>query len=697
MLGTTASRTGPDSQPAARVGRAGGQPQRRMLIESLGVYYPARVVSTADIVAGCHKKLRAPLERVTGIRRRRIVAEGEYSHELAVHAVRDCLSRSRYAPQDIDVVISCDISRCSGPNSESLVEPTGALRVAAELGFSHAMAFDVRNACAGFFTALVVARALLETGAAQRVLVVSGEHITHLIRTAQLEIDGPRDPRLACLTLGDAGVAVTLELGAAGEEVGFHDIQLYTLGRYSSLCVGKLSERPHGGAIMLTDSLKIAEVGIQQFASHAPRFLRDCGIRPEACDQFIMHQTAMRSLRRAATALNHSFGRKVLNKRNTIYNLAERGNTATTTHFVAVMDHIRKGTILRDQTVAFGIAASGQTAGNALYTFDDLPDRIRHPTRPVARDRAPVRTRPAGRAEDRPRVRIESWGVLPLAQRFQRDTLGQLRQAAEACFAGSFYAADDIDLLINAGVYRNEFLSEPALAAVLAGQLHMNDASESPDDRKTLAFDVASGATGFLQACFLASQMIDSGGYQTAMVVASEIDYNADAWPTNLLGLEETASAVILDGRGGGETGFGKFLFYTEGDHLHRFESHSVQRQERSALWFARDRDLEQYYLQSIQWAVDKLLDETGYRLNDFDVVLPPQISPSFTQNLAGRLNLSPGCLVHLPRPHQDLYTSSLAHSLEALHHSRRVPPGGRGLILEVGAGIQVACGIYYW
>jgi 3-oxoacyl-[acyl-carrier-protein] synthase III len=491
-------------------------------------------------------------------------------------------------------------------------------------------------------------------------------------------------------------VAAILELGPENG-AGFHDIQLYTLGRYSSLCVGKLSERPHGGAIMLTDSLKIAEVGIQQFATHAPRFLQDCGIRPEACDQFIMHQTATRSLRRAAAALNRSFGRKVLNKRNTIYNLAERGNTATTTHFVAVMDHILNGTIRSNNTVAFGIAASGQTAGNALYTFDDLPDRICQETRPRAPNRSGATARRRCWGDDQPRVRIESWGIVPPGQPQQRDTLVQLTCAAESCFARSFYEPQDIDLLINAGVYRNEFLSEPALAAVLAGELHMNDASESPDDKKTLAFDVASGATGFLQACYLSGRMIGSGSFDTAMVVASEIDYNADVWPDNMLGLEETASAVIVDGRGQGETGFGRFFFCDDWDHLHRFESHSLHRQGRSALWFARDDDLQHYYLQSIERAVRQLLDQTGHCLADFDVVLPPQISPSFAERLGRRLAVPADRLVRLPRPHKDLYTSSLAHAFEMLRDARQVKAGSLGLMIEVGAGIQVACATYHW
>ncbi len=689
-------RTTTQTQVAAPTPCTGPLTRARMLIESLGVYYPSGIISTSDILAGCKGKWWVPLERVTGIQRRRMAEEGEYSHELAVKAVLDCMSRSKYASHEVDAIISCDISKCSGPNSQSSIEPTAALRLATELGFTSAIAFDIRNACAGFFTALLVAQSLLDTGAARRVMVVSGEHITHLIRTAQLEIESPRDSRMACLTLGDAGVAALLELGSENG-AGFHDIQLYTLGCYSSLCVGKVSDRPHGGAIMLTDSTKIAEVGVEQFASHAPRFLQACGVQPEECDQFIMHQTAARSLRQAALALNRSFGRKVLNKSNTIYNLAERGNTATTTHFVAVMDHIRNGTIRSDSNLFFGIAASGQTAGTALYTFDSLPDRIRQNTQASPAKRLPEAVRRRCLGQDTPRVRIESLGVIPLGQPLQRDTLVQLTRAADTCFRSSFYGPEDIQLLVNAGVYRNEFLSEPALAAVLAGELHVNDASESPDDRKTLAFDLSSGATGFLRACFVVSQMISSGRYHTAMIVASEIEYNGDVLPNEVLGLEETASAAILDGRGNGETGFGRFFFYDDTKYLPRFISHSQHRNGRSTLWFLRDPDLEHCFLRTIDEAVHEFLREAGCRLADFDFIIPPQISPAFVDRLGTLLGVSDDKFARVGGRHRDLYTSSLPHSLQVLGDSYQIKPGAKGLIIEVGAGIQVACAIYHW
>ncbi len=225
------------------------------IIESFGVYLPPKIVSTAEVVRGCHLPLDFPLERMTGIRARRMAGETEFAIDLAEKAVIDCLARSAYEPGDIDLLICCNISRCDGPGNQFSYEPTTASRLQRRFRLEHATAFDISNACAGTFTAITVADAFLKTGAARRALVVSGEYITHLTRTAQKEITDFLDPRIACLTLGDSGVAILLE-HSPGEGVGFQDLDLYTLGKYSDLCVAKATDRPHGGAIMLTDAIR---------------------------------------------------------------------------------------------------------------------------------------------------------------------------------------------------------------------------------------------------------------------------------------------------------------------------------------------------------------------------------------------------------------------------------------------------------
>src|SRR5262249_51814538 len=151
------------------------------------------------------------------IRTRRVAGEAELSIDLAKRAVESCLAASHHGPADIDLLICCNISRCDRPGLGFSLEPSTAVRLKHHFGFENALAFDLSNACAGMFTAIAVTDAYLKLGLIRRGMVVSGEYITHLTQTAQKEIHGLLDARLACLTLGDAGAAVLLERSATAK------------------------------------------------------------------------------------------------------------------------------------------------------------------------------------------------------------------------------------------------------------------------------------------------------------------------------------------------------------------------------------------------------------------------------------------------------------------------------------------------
>src|SRR5262249_51798478 len=65
------------------------QQTRNTVIESLGTYLPAEVVSTDSVLAGCANDIGIPLQRLTGISNRRMAGQGEFSIDLARHAVAD--------------------------------------------------------------------------------------------------------------------------------------------------------------------------------------------------------------------------------------------------------------------------------------------------------------------------------------------------------------------------------------------------------------------------------------------------------------------------------------------------------------------------------------------------------------------------------------------------------------------------------
>lgn len=655
----------------------------RTVIESLGVYLPPKVVTTEEILRGCRQPLQFPLARMTGIVSRRMAGETEYSIDLAEQAARDCLARSAFDAAEIDLLICCNISRCDGPDYRFSYEPATAVQLRARLGLTRAWAFDVSNACAGMFTGIAAADALLRAGAVRRALVVSGEYITHLTRTAQQTIDTFMDPRLACLTLGDAGAAVTLECRRDGE-AGFEELELYTLGKYSGLCIAKLDAERGGGPTMLTDPVQAAALAIHQSVGHALEVLKRRNWQPEILDQVILHQTSDTTLEGAVQEINSTLGRPGCNRGNVLFNLTERGNTATTTHFVALADALRAGRIRPGSKVLFGISGSGQTVGTALYTFDDLPGRTIHkperltPTRPTTS--SPIRL-------TGPRVTLECVGISSAA-----DTVTMLRQAGEDCLARCSHSRDDIGLVIHTGIYRSEFISEPALAAIAAGELGIHHEAEAPGVRRTLAFDLMNGPVGTLHACHLAAHMLAVG--RTALILASEVENNATAFPEDNLGLAVTASALLLSSAANGVSGFSAFHFRSFPEHLDKWQTYTTSRDGKAFLARRCHPGLEDALLECASITVAELLQTESLRIADVKAVLPPHRSFSFVSRLGDVLGV-PADRIVLVAEERDLSTSSLAYTFRHAQETGRLQPGDVILFLAIGGGIEVGCAIY--
>ena len=664
------------------------------VIESLGVYLPAREVLTEDVVRGCRRKLRFPLERLTGIVSRR-VAENESGIDLAKQAIRQCLASSKYAPEDVDLLISTSTARCDGPPLWISFEPSTAFRIKADCGFTNALAFDIASACSGMFAAINVVDALLQQGVIENALVVSGEYISHLAATAQREIDGLLDSRLACLTLGDAGAAVMLEAGP-GAGVGFEAIELRTFGGYAGYCTAAPTTEPHGGGIMFTDALKLTEAATRAGSAHAFETMQRAGWKPDSFQHLIMHQTSSTGMASARREINRLLRGTFCHDGNTIDNLAHRGNTATTTHFVALADAMQSGRIRSGDRVIFAISGSGLTVGTALYTLDDLPDRVAGSPGASGVRRHEPRSRASRPRTEAPRIRIASVGSVRPSPG-TNDSLRLLRLAATDCLAHSSYRPDDIGLLIHAGVYRNGFVCEPAVAAMLAGELAMNPTPPSTDGPYTLAFDVLNGAVGFLSACHVAVQMLRAGKARTAMIAAAEIENNLAHFPEELLGLEEAGSAVLLDAAPENGTGFGSFAFRSFPQYVDAFTAHCTNKNGKAYLQVASDARLERYYLEGIRTTVDDLLRQEGLDLSRISTILPPQRSASFLAGVSEALNVSRDRFVEIPDHEGDLYTSSLPFAFQALECDQRVRSGDIGLLIAAGSGVQVGCALYYF
>ena len=652
-------------------------------VESVGVYLPEREVTTTEVVKGCRRRVLLPLERLTGIRSRRMAGETEFSVDLARNALAKCMAASRHGAADIDLIIAANISKQDSPLIYN-VEPTTAAVLRRQFGLHHALAFDLSNACAGVFTAIMVVDELIRRGDVRRALVVSGEYITHLTATAQRELDGVHDERLACLTLGDAGVCLLLEQGA-----GFDFIEIYTVPEHAELCVAHSAESH--GAIMFTDSVRLARAGIAEVVKQYDEVVAAGRVATDP-RYFIPHQTSSNSIKEATRATNRRLGRRVCHSDNTVDNLRHRGNTATTSHWVAINDLIEASAVQPGDRVLFSITASGITVGLAQYRVEEFAARkaTSRPSpapaaAPESRERGYYRAVPPGE-----RVRVDSAATYTPDSDAERGNVKLAARAVQRALAAGSAPDDPPGLLLYSGVYREAFISEPALATMVAKELGIKGSRIDNNPRPFLAFDVMNGPPGVLMACLVAGRLLLSRD-GVAVVAASEFN-ETPVDGQQRLGLASAGSALVLE-RSPGRSGFRSFFVDTHAECLDWYHAYAYTDDSGPPrLRVDRDERLTERLPEAVAGSVAALLRRESLSLDDFAVIFPPQFGPEFLDRLAAALGVEQSRFVSCGGG--NLFTAAAAAGWEAARE-RTFAPGSLGLFLTAGAGIEVACATY--
>lgn len=317
-------------------------------ITGTGGYLPDRVMTNHDLEKIVDTSDEWIFSR-TGIRERRIAADGEYTVDLAEQASRQAIEAAGIAITDIDLIIVAT-------TTPDRVFPSTACLLQDRLGISGCAAFDVQAVCTGFVYALGIADKFIRTNSAKKALVVGAETMSRVLDW---------NDRTTCVLFGDGAGAVVLE---ASEKQGIISSHLHADGAYKELLtipVGVSSGREAMNgpdAHVLMKGNEVFKMAVNTLGRIVDETLEASNLKKSDVDWLVPHQANIRIINATAKKLG-------MNGDHVVVTVDRHGNTSAASVPLAFNEAVRDGRIKRGETVLMEAFGGGFTWGSVLMKY----------------------------------------------------------------------------------------------------------------------------------------------------------------------------------------------------------------------------------------------------------------------------------------------------------------------------------------
>jgi 3-oxoacyl-[acyl-carrier-protein] synthase-3 len=294
--------------------------ETHVAIAGTGSYLPERVLTNADLEAMVDTTDEWIVSR-TGIKERRIAADGEHTSHMATKAAENALAQAGIGPADLELIIVATIT----PDT---LTPATACYVQQDLGAHSAVAFDVSAACSGFLYVMKIAKRLISDGAFKNALIIGAEKLSSFVNY---------EDRNTCVLFGDGAGAAVLRVAEEGEgniiatDIGTDGGQTHLLnipggGSACPITISNADQRLASLAMVGRDVFKHA---VTRMRDSANAVIKRAGLEVDDIKLVIPHQANLRIIDAIADRL------AVPNDRVFI-NLHKYGNTSAAAVAIAL-------------------------------------------------------------------------------------------------------------------------------------------------------------------------------------------------------------------------------------------------------------------------------------------------------------------------------------------------------------------------
>ena len=321
-------------------------------IKGITYYLPERVYTNDDLVRDFPEWSVEKVTQKVGVDSRHLAAENETAGDMAEKAARKLFEEYQIAPKSIDFLMLCT-------QSPDYFLPSTACVLQNRLGIpTSAGAFDYDLGCSGCIYGMAIAKGLIAAGIAKNVLLLTAETYNKYLHSedkSNRSIFG--DGAAACL-ISTEGFAEIGEFVLGTDGSGAENLIVKTGSARCRKATG-LSKEDSEGHIWRDDYLYMNGGAIFNFTLETvpvmmTQLLEKSGVGKDSVDYFVFHQ---------ANKFMLSTIRKVcaLPKDKFYINLAETGNTVSSTVLIGLKECLNNGTIkpgMKVMACGFGVGLS---------------------------------------------------------------------------------------------------------------------------------------------------------------------------------------------------------------------------------------------------------------------------------------------------------------------------------------------------
>ncbi|GAA7772572.1 ketoacyl-ACP synthase III [Helicobacter pylori] len=294
------------------------------------------------------------IEKRTGIKERRFANDEEKSSDLGVIAAKQAIERAHLTPKDIDLVVVATLS------PDFLAMPSTACVLSAKLGIENKPAFDISAACTGFIYLLSVAKAYVESGMCENVLIVGAEKTSSVLDFKD---------RGTCILFGDgAGACVIGRTKCLKESV--LDVQISANGNFSNYLYTPRTLKPTPFSVkeealepfLCMKGNEVFKLAVKTLLKDVEMILEKNALKPEDVRLFIPHQANFRIIQAVREHLDFKDEQVVL----TVH---KYGNTSAASIPMAMCEAYEEGRLKKGDLMLLDAFGGGLTWGSALVYF----------------------------------------------------------------------------------------------------------------------------------------------------------------------------------------------------------------------------------------------------------------------------------------------------------------------------------------